>query len=586
MKKKFLSTLLMLCVLSALAAALPTAANAATSGIFTYEVIDGAAKITGCDASFRSVIIPDTLEGYPVTSIGGYAFQHHDMEYVTIPGSVTSIGEWAFYQCENLISVTIPDNITSIGAYTFSGCKSLTGITIPDGVTTIGNAAFEWCESFTNITIPDSVTSIGNSAFRGCKGLTSVTIPDSVTTIGNAVFMYCYGLISVSIPGSITNITTQMFQDCTSLTNITIPDSVTSIENGAFKDCTGLVDITIPDSVTSIGNNTFEGCESLPGITLPGSIISIGNEAFTDCTGLAEIVIPNGVTSIGSNAFEGCESLPGITLPGSVVNIGPDAFYNTAYYNEKTNWKDGALYIDGCLLDTDNLLPEQYHIIENTRIVADRGFYNCSSLTSVTIPDSVTHIGDYAFYGCNELSDIYYAGSREQWEHINIGYNPPLADAVMHYAAYLSYNVNGVLWKTEKVATDSDAPITTETPTRLGYAFLGWATAPDAAAEYRPGGTIPIGTESITLYAVWERSSHTTTTEINGIFMVAPTGVPAGSSVILACYKNGALVHTGKYEYDGSTAIPFFVDAAYDEARVFVWDFAAMLPITEPETVL
>ena len=187
---------------------------------------------------------------------------------IPLDGSVTSIGDSAFYGCGGLTSITIPDGVTSIGSYAFYGCSSLTSITIPDSVTSIGYAAFYGCSSLKSITIPNGVTSIDDFAFLGCSSLTSITIPDGATSIGYSAFNGCSGL-----------------------TSITIPDSVTSIDYYAFYGCSGLTSITIPDGVTSIGYSAFKSCSSLTSITYLGSMaqwkaISIpGSIGFTvKCT--------------------------------------------------------------------------------------------------------------------------------------------------------------------------------------------------------------------------------------------------------------------------------------------------------------
>jgi hypothetical protein len=157
-----------------------------------------------------------------------------------------------------VIPNTIGGNpVTSIGYQAFGNCTSLTSITIPDGVTSIGDRAFYKCTSLTSITIPDSVTSIGESAFLRCTGLTSITIPNSVTSIGESAFDSCTSLTSITIPDSVTSIGDFAFYKCTSLTSITIPESVTSIGKNAFSVCPSLTSITIPDSVTSIGEGAF-----------------------------------------------------------------------------------------------------------------------------------------------------------------------------------------------------------------------------------------------------------------------------------------------------------------------------------------
>ena len=215
------------------------------------------------NSSVKKVVIEDG-----VTSIGAYAFYSCDNSIsITIPSSVTSIGDEAFTDC-GLTSITIPSSVTSIGDFAFNSCGSLTSITIPDSVTSIGSYAFTSCSSLTSITIPDSVTSIGDWTFYNCSSLTSITIPDSVTSIGDSAFAYCERLTSITIPDRVTSIEPYAFRDCKSLTSITIPDGVTSIGNYAFYNCSSLTSITIPDGVTSIGKDAFNNCDSLQTISL------------------------------------------------------------------------------------------------------------------------------------------------------------------------------------------------------------------------------------------------------------------------------------------------------------------------------
>ena len=173
------------------------------------------------------IVIPDTYNGLPITEISQDAFNvnsSHANAYltsVTIPDSVTTIGDRAFRNCSSLTSVTIGDSVTSIGNDAFYNCSSLTSVTIGDSVTTIGRYAFYNCSSLTSVTIGDSVTTIGQSAFEDCSSLTSVTIPDSVTTIGYSAFKDCSSLTSVVIPGSVTSIESSAFYNCSRLTSIT-----------------------------------------------------------------------------------------------------------------------------------------------------------------------------------------------------------------------------------------------------------------------------------------------------------------------------------------------------------------------------
>ena len=278
----------------------------------TEVICDGAFR--GCD-SLQSITIPNS-----VTSIGDDAFSLCiSLQSITIPNSVTKIGDGAFYGCnicfficnstyfqnddvclfnkdktaivsriKDCINYIIPNSVTSIGDYAFYNCKSLQSITIPNSVTSIGNRAFDFCVSLQSITIPNSVTSIGDKAFYLCKSLQSITIPNSVTSIGDGAFSGCKSLQSVTIPNSVTSIGDGAFSDCESLTNVTIPNSVTSIEDHTFSLCYSLQSVTIPNSVTKIGDEAFSWCEYLQSITIPNSVKNIGNRAFWNCTHLDE----------------------------------------------------------------------------------------------------------------------------------------------------------------------------------------------------------------------------------------------------------------------------------------------------------
>ena len=231
----------------------------------------------------------------------------------------------------------------------------------------------------TNATVADipasingrRVTSIGEGAFECCTSLTSIAIPDSVTSIGGYAFEWC-----------------------TSLTSIAIPDSVTSIGNCAFEWCKSLTSITIPDSVTEIYDHTFTSCESLTNITIPDSVTSIGNMAFERCKSLTSITIPDSVTKIGIGAFSDCTSLTAINVASENSNY---VFVNGVLYN-----KDKTTIICYPAGKKGN----NYKMPDGVTSIGDYAFYGCTSLTSITISDSVTSIGDSAFGGCTSLTSI------------------------------------------------------------------------------------------------------------------------------------------------------------------------------------
>ena len=239
---------------------------------------------------------------------------------------------------ECLKSITIPLTVTSIGDYAFCGCSSLTSISIPSGVTSIGKRLFYGCTRLTSITIPSSVTSIGNEVFYDCRSLTSITIPSGVTSIGNENFYGCSSLTSITIPSSVTSIGRDAFKGCTILTSLIIPSSVTSIGTGAFFGCSGLTTINIPLGISSIGQGTFEKCESLTSIIIPSSVISIGDYAFFECSSLTSIYAYAAIPiNLDSNTFNGVHN-DGCTL---FVPKGSISAYKTAYY-----WKDFANIVE------------------------------------------------------------------------------------------------------------------------------------------------------------------------------------------------------------------------------------------------
>ena len=401
------------------------------------------------------VVIPDS-----VTSIGSSAFSGcTGITSITIPDSVTSIGYAAFYDCTGLTKVnissleswcnisfgdsssnplsyarnlylngnlvtklTIPDSVTSIGNYTFYRCTGLTSVTIPDSVTSIGSSAFNGCTGLTSITIPDSVTRIGGSAFSGCEGLTSIIIPDNVTSIGRSAFagtgyykdesnwennvLYIgKNLIEArdtisgtySIRTGTKTIAEYAFSGCSDLTSITIPDSVTSIGQYTFSGCTGLTNVTIPDSVTTINYNAFDGCTGLTSITIPSSVTSIGDYAFRGCSGLTSVTIGNGVTSIGNYAFFGCTGLKELTMPCSAkINNSQYTFYNCTNI-EKVTLTKGT----GTMQSYSSSI-----YATNTYYQYTPWYISRNSLTTLVIEDGVSFIGNYAFYGCTGVKEL------------------------------------------------------------------------------------------------------------------------------------------------------------------------------------
>ena len=293
--------------------------------VYDYRVLDdGTIEIIyyyGCD---EVIIIPSEIDGRKVTGIKGFNLSNNEnLKSITIPDSVTSIGDSAFSGCRSLTDITIPDSVTSIGCEAFYNCSSLTNITIPDGVTSIGDGAFSCCRSLTDITIPDSVTSIGCEAFYNCSSLTNITIPDGVTSIESETFYNCQSLSNIDISNSLISIGMDAFAHCKNLKNIKIPDSVTTIELGAFNDT--LWYNNQPDGLLYAGKVLYLYKGEMPEntkITLKNDTSGIADNAFSYCTNLTNIKIPDSVTIIGAWAFFSCPNLTAIEIPSSVIGIG------------------------------------------------------------------------------------------------------------------------------------------------------------------------------------------------------------------------------------------------------------------------
>ena len=463
----------------------------------------GDSAFCGC-SSLTSVTIPDSITSIGTCafegckkltqinvdkantvylSVNGVLFNKNKTELIkypdgkadtsySIPGSVTSIANYAVYYCSSLTSIAIPDGVTSIGYGAFDGCDKLNQINVDTANTKFSSVngvlfnknkteliRYPEGKTDTSYAIPDSVTRIGDSAFCGCSSLTSITIPDGVTSIGNYAFEHCSSLTSVAIPDSVTSIGWYTFSDCSSLTSITIPESVTSINWGAFYNCDSLTSVYISDiadwcgiSFDSnplwCGANLYLNGKLVTNLVIPAGVTSIGYGTFMYCGSLTSIAIPNSVTSIGVYAFKGCSGLTSVTIGNSVTSIDDSAFNGCDKLTQINVDKVNTVYssVNGVLFNKDKTelirypkgkADTSYVILSGVTSIGDYAFFECSSLTSVTIPDSVTSIGDGAFGWSDHLEDVYYSGTQEQWEKISISNdgNYSLTSATIHYGS-------------------------------------------------------------------------------------------------------------------------------------------------------
>ena len=426
----------------------------------------GYSAFFGC-SSLTGIIIPRG-----VISIGDLAFRScSSLKSVTIPEGMISIGSGLFLDCRSLTSITIPDGVTSIGAKAFYDCNALTSITIPGSVTSIGDDAFCLCIRLLEITnMSDLTFTIGSESngyiakyakvvidkngnktyFGDYDGFTYfdtadgfrfmqeetgapykliaylgqddvVTIPLNFNGQGYDIYEM-RGVKNVVIPNGITKIDDYAFYGCSSLTSIAIPEGVTSIGNYAFGDCHSLTSIAIPEGVTSIGGFAFYGCSSFTSITIPKTVTTIGTYAFSRCENLTSVVILDGVTRIDQFAFSYCKNLVNIEVSDTISYLGYSLFEYTGYYNDRTNWENGCLYLGRYFIAADKDI-EYVDIKPDTICIADGAFAGCKSLKSLSI--GLSHQG--LLMGVTNLETLILTNIPT--EHIINGYfnwNAPL----------------------------------------------------------------------------------------------------------------------------------------------------------------
>lgn len=456
LRKKSLWIVLLVAVLALCAAVLPNEAEAASTGPYTYEVSGGQATITKYDtyvdtSTSKTLIIPETLGGVPVTKIADQAFRFvNDLQEIVIPETVTYIGSYAFENCSNLTKLVIPDKVEYIGDGAFAFCQRIQTVTLGENVDYIGTRAFRCCYLLTELVLPDGIRELGNSVFEECTGLNkvvycgpnwnAVTIgennsvltdayqahdyfdPSTSTTVDAcrvcghieglyfnvdysagtaAVYRYSGTIKNLVVPAAykgypVTAVMEYAFEGNSALESVSFAGPVTAIGNGAFGGCTNLSAITLPNTLKSIGEHAFVGCEKLFSVTLPASLTEIGKAAFANSC-LTGITVPATVKTIGESAFEGCNKLTSVTLTEGLETIGNRAFHSCTLL-ESITVPEGVTSVGNqafmfCTSLRSAVLPDSLSKISNQM------FNTCQYLDSVTFPANLTEIGNHAFDG-------------------------------------------------------------------------------------------------------------------------------------------------------------------------------------------
>jgi len=442
--------------LAALLGLLILAAPRAASAQFAYVATNSAVTITGYTDTNAAVVIPEVIEGLPVTQIGDFAFYFlESIRSLSIPASVTNIGSDAFEYCTGLTNVVLGENVASLRAWAFSGCSGLTNLTLPNRLASIGDYAFAYCTRLSDILLPGSVTNLGTGVFASCSKLVSIGV-----TAGNPSFSSADGVLfdhaqttlvqfpvgrsgTYTLPASVIRIADSAFDGARGLSHVVIPDGVCEIGIGAFSNCRGLAGITLPATLTHLGIRAFSYCTNLSAADLPDSLTHIGDGPFANCSSLTAIrvgtgnpayrcvdgvlfdlpqtrllqypvgkpgpyTVPSGVTHLGSSAFMGARSLTQLTLPETLTDLGdwvcarcsslPGIVIPNQVRAISASAFQGCGSLAGLALGT------------NVARIGVQAFAGCPSLTNVTIPQSVQAIQNWAFSVGQNLAGVFFQG--------------------------------------------------------------------------------------------------------------------------------------------------------------------------------
>lgn len=406
--------------------------------------------VNGYSGVFRNQInlievhLPETL-----TTIGSKCFEGCTSLKIINLSSIININDGAFSNCTSLGIIIDTPNLESLGINAFSnydtkigslkGIENLGKITIIKDSNDDRTGCFRNQKSLIYAKLPNTLISIGNNAFSGCTALTSVVLPSSLKTIGSKAFYYCSALANMNLPSSLVTIGNCAFEECTSLSgNVVVPlltslgvisfyktnissfsaDILTSIPNvlynkGVFQNCTNLRTLNLPNIIT-IGSNAFSDCTALESVNLSLSLTNIGSYAFNNCSALTNINLPASLTTIGSFAFSNCISIVRIIDLPNLETLGTDAF---CISNSKTGSLTGIENLGkitainnasngswGCFRNQKSLI---YAKLPNTLTsIGSYAFYGCSALKSIYLPSALTRIGNNAFQGCTSLLNI------------------------------------------------------------------------------------------------------------------------------------------------------------------------------------
>ncbi|MDY3618188.1 leucine-rich repeat domain-containing protein [Agathobaculum sp.] len=422
----------------------PALAASTEDGMYTYVANETGVTLTQVkNVMDKECVLPDELDGKPVTALGASIFSGvggYYMESVTIPATVERIDPYfiGFYRKDGgagLREIRVAEgneHFQSIDGvlYSADGSELLyypcyrpgDGFAVPEDVQAIGGYAFYNCAPLGNITLPAGLKTIGESAFYGA-GLSAIELPDGLERIGDSA-LASTGLTELSIPATVEEIGSKVLGNCDNITAITFAGG--TVPDGFLYNCDNLQSLTLEEGVTAIGKEAFYGCTDLTQVSIPASVRTVGAKAFYDCWNLRDVTVADGVEAIEEKAFYGCRKMESLSLPDSVRTLGdgalagsglteftvpagvtvlPNELFLSCKKLERAEFPDtvqamGISVFSGCEALRDVRLPE------GLAELPAYTFSDCKALTDISLPDSITRIGNSAFHSCSTLAGI------------------------------------------------------------------------------------------------------------------------------------------------------------------------------------
>lgn len=358
--------------------------------------------------------------------VGEWLFtKNQQITSVIIPEGVVEIENRAFLDCKNITKIVLSDTLKSIGMYAFVG-TNVTSVELPEGLISVGYGAFRDCERLNKVFFPNTLKQIEEDAFAN-TGITEINLPTGLLSIGNYAF-YGTKLTQVTVPEGVVSIGKCAFS-CEKIEKIALPSTLEKIGASAFSD-TRIITLRIPQSVKTIGDHAFSGNKYLESVTIEGPV-KLEKNVFWDCSKLKDVKLNEGITEIPEGAFSYCWALSQIELPTELKVIGDSAFAETSLTSIKIPSKVTSIGENAF----KHAQFETLVLPDGVSEISFEGLAYCSNLKKLYIPANVKKINRGAFEGCNNLTDIYYAGSESMWDSINVDAtgNEVLSNATIHH---------------------------------------------------------------------------------------------------------------------------------------------------------